>query len=92
MNSKAHTTFVGRPHAGLMMMGKLIKPSDPDVRTKRFLVFAGEDYSSFGGWDDALGSADTIDDAIEAVAGVSCDWWQVIDLHSGHEVARKVNP
>ena len=46
---------------------------------KPLLLFAGEHYYPSGGVNDFRGDFNTIEEAIEAIANSSCDWWHVAD-------------
>ena len=52
-------------------------------RPLNFALFAGDKYYPGGGWHDFKGSYNSLITAIEAVAGMSCDWWQVVDMSTG---------
>ncbi|WP_447776330.1 hypothetical protein [Variovorax boronicumulans] len=55
---------------------------------KRFALFAGRDYDhTGGGWRDFAGSFDDKHEAMEAGFESGMDWWHVIDLQTGEEVA-----
>lgn len=58
------------------------------VRTmKRFLLFVGRQYYPVGGWDDFVGSYDTLKEAEDALLGVRKDWWQIVDGEKGEQIA-----
>lgn len=46
---------------------------------KRFLLFKGDDYYPQGGFDDFVGSYDTVDEAMDAHKPESCQWAHVAD-------------
>jgi hypothetical protein len=61
---------------------------------KRFIVFAGRKDSTNGGWDDFVGSFDTLEEARAEAAARQEDgpftwenWTQVVDLQTGQKVA-----
>jgi hypothetical protein len=55
---------------------------------KRYLVFAGDDYYPCGGWDDFVGSWETIEEVREAmngrlkIPGDGWQWWHAVDTRS----------
>lgn len=51
-----------------------------------FYIFAGEDYYPCGGINDLIGSAASIDEAMEKLASGSYGWWHIVD--SNLEVVR----
>lgn len=60
---------------------------------KRYLLFGIVGYYPQGGWDDLLGMYDTLDEAKAAIEedkekGLyqSCDWYQIVDSHTGAKV------
>ncbi len=55
---------------------------------KRYVVFAADAYYPGGGWDDHVGSFDTVEEAIRAGEAAGCDAYHVIDLWSGRHVRR----
>ncbi len=57
------------------------------VKPKRFLVFVGHDQHPGGGWNDFIGSADTVEDAVAAAEGADYEWSQVVDTETGLAVA-----
>jgi hypothetical protein len=42
-------------------------------------IFAGEQYYPCGGVSDHQGSKDTLEEAMEFVANLKCDWWHIAD-------------
>lgn len=65
--------------------------------TKRYLVFAGENFYPDGGWDDIRGSFDTQEEAERFAHGITgrpggWDWGQVVDLMTGAIVSRRGKP
>ena len=50
---------------------------------KRYLLFAGDKYYPYGGWEDFKGSFDLETSALVAAANEAADWWQVVDTHTG---------
>lgn len=56
---------------------------------KRYLVFSGDVYYAAGGWSDFKGSFDLIAEAREHAGAEtwSGSWSQVIDSHTGKEIA-----
>lgn len=65
------------------------------IMTKRYLLFAGENYYPGGGWYDYRGSFDTAEEASQAggalhnkrINGAWVDWWHVTDMLTGKCVA-----
>lgn len=60
---------------------------------KRFLLFASSFYYPNGGWDDFIGSFDTVEGAVEFLTSVDKeevhhDWYQVVDTITFTIVAR----
>lgn len=57
---------------------------------KRFLLFNGQCYYPGGGWDDFIGSFDSLDEAksVYGGSGGTFDWFQVVDLETGTVVAK----
>lgn len=62
------------------------------IMTKRYLLFAGENYYPGGGWCDHRGSFDSAEEACQAGGAIHnkrvdggpwIDWWHVIDLLTG---------
>lgn len=57
---------------------------------KRFLLFAGEIYYAYGGWNDFVDSFDNCDHAIaqghKIVTRPDENWWHVVDTVSGEIV------
>lgn len=53
---------------------------------KRYLLFAGESYYPFGGWEDFRDSFDSITEATEAAGKLGSDWWHVVDSVTGQIV------
>lgn len=47
-----------------------------------FAVFAGSQYYPAGGWSDFKDTFDTPEEAMEFIANLNCDWWQIVDLHA----------
>lgn len=56
---------------------------------RRFLVFAGSRYHSFGGWGDYKSDHDTEDEAREGARRELrwCDWAELVDLQTGRREA-----
>lgn len=46
---------------------------------KRYLLFCGENYYPYGGWEDFKDSFDTIEECRMARTG---DWYQIIDTET----------
>lgn len=64
-------------------------PCGPANTLARFLLFAGDDYDSLGGWDDFDSWHEALDTAIaQGKALSSGDWFHVVDLHARDVVAR----
>jgi hypothetical protein len=55
------------------------------VVMKRYILFSGDYYYPSGGWNDAKGDFDTIEEAIRV--GSRADWFHVIDTETWSEVA-----
>ncbi len=54
---------------------------------KRYALFAGDQYYPSGGWDDFIGTYDSVEDALEAEAKrTRHDWYQIVDLTTGEQV------
>ena len=52
-------------------------------KTKRFLVFAGENYYPLGGWKDLVGSFDTLEECetfLLAQPVGKWEWNEIVDL------------
>jgi hypothetical protein len=45
-----------------------------------YLVFAGSNYYPSGGWRDYLGTFNSENEALKAIANLSysVDWWQIV--------------
>lgn len=61
---------------------------------KKYLVFAGQDYSLDGGMDDFLGKCDSITEAKEMLknypySSLGVDWWQIVDYKTMKIVEEK---
>lgn len=52
---------------------------------KRYLLFAGWVYYPGGGWEDFIGSFDTVEEAKAAIEG-SKDWAHIIDKETGEKI------
>lgn len=52
---------------------------------ERYLTFSGDHYYPQGGWDDLVGSSETLADAI--LMGEREEWWHVIDSRTLEVVA-----
>lgn len=51
---------------------------------KRYLLFGGDTYYPFGGWEDFFDSYDTIEEARKhARRKPRWDWWHVVDSQTG---------
>lgn len=48
----------------------------------KYLVFAGNQSYPNGGWNDLVGSFGTYEEAITAIANLSCDWWHIVEVES----------
>jgi hypothetical protein len=55
---------------------------------KRFLLFAGDEYYSRGGWSDFKGSFDSIIGAVREVDSCGSEWYQVVDSVTGTIIAQ----
>jgi hypothetical protein len=57
----------------------------------KFALFGGDNAYAAGGWQDFLGSFDSIEKAKIRAADVDehigIDWWHVVDLETGRYVA-----
>ena len=65
----------------------------------RFLIFAGEDYSTgAGGWLDYQGAAVSVDEAKRLLVAliqagdVVAEWWHIVDSDVGQIVAQQGDP
>lgn len=57
-------------------------------KVKRFVLFAGRDYDhTAGGWREYVGDYDHLHEARGVGIASRMDWWNVIDLETGEEVA-----
>ena len=45
----------------------------------RYFAFAYNTYYPAGGWDDLIGTFDTEIEALEAIANIHPDNWQIVD-------------
>jgi hypothetical protein len=54
---------------------------------KRYMLFAGDDYYPAGGWDDFIGSFDSVEDAMASFPRDRYDWWHIVDATIGQEVS-----
>lgn len=43
-----------------------------------YLLFAGDSYYPCGGWHDFEGSFISIEDAMERLDSIRCDWWHIV--------------
>jgi hypothetical protein len=54
-----------------------------------YLVFAGYHYYPSGGWSDYQGSYSSEKEALQAIANLSYDWWQIVCgeeiINQGHK-------
>ena len=57
---------------------------------KRYWLFAGEEYYPLGGMKDFRGSFETDEAAMSALTK-SCDWWHILDSHTGKVVGVQDN-
>jgi hypothetical protein len=55
----------------------------------RYILFAGADYYPSGGWRDVVASYPTLEDALNIAAGITDDWWHIVDAESGDIVKFK---
>lgn len=85
-HTPGRSDFVPAPVTGVLAGSEIVREAGPDTRTRRYLVFASSYYYPTGGWNDCLGSADTIEAARAAAAASKNDWSQIIDLETGKEV------
>lgn len=53
---------------------------------KKYLLFAGDYYYPAGGFNDFIGSFDSIDEAKQAYA--NCDWVHIVDSETEKIIAR----
>lgn len=52
--------------------------------TKRFLLFAGENYYPCGGWADFISAFPCMEEAVSAAHKlIDCNWWHIVDLEEG---------
>jgi hypothetical protein len=54
---------------------------------KRYLLFAGSAYYPLGGWDDFKGDFDDAKEAMARVAHLQDDWWHLVDIEEGKQIA-----
>jgi hypothetical protein len=48
---------------------------------KRYLLFAGHNYESYGGWENFIDYYDDLKEAITAGKNLGrYDWWHVVDI------------
>lgn len=52
-----------------------------------FALFGGKYHHPEGGWNDLIGSFETVDQAKDECKGRGLDWWQVVELSTGVVVA-----
>lgn len=50
---------------------------------ERYLLFAGNMYYPYGGWNDLVDSYETIEDAVEFAKEKNFEWWHVVDPSFG---------
>lgn len=55
---------------------------------KRYLVFSGKDHYPRGGWEDFVGSFDTIDECGKSFTSEPNSWMHIVDSNTGEVVAR----
>jgi len=55
---------------------------------KRFLVFTGDEHYPNGGWDDFVGSFDTLAEAMDRLILKRADWGQIVDSQTGDIIKR----
>jgi hypothetical protein len=53
---------------------------------KRYAAFSGSNYYPDGGWDDFVGTYDTLEEARMAQRPNDNDWQHVVDLETGEKV------
>jgi len=54
---------------------------------KRYLAFAGETYYPGGGWEDYIGTYDTIEEARAVLKEkYNHGWWQIVDTTTMQEI------
>lgn len=58
---------------------------------KRFLLFCGDDYYPYGGWEDFSESFDDFEETKNAAKG-SGEWWHIVDQEKGEIVLHKGGP
>lgn len=57
---------------------------------KRYLLFYGDNYYPFGGWEDFKGSFATPDEAMVGLrsSGDWSDWYHIVDSETGRIVQK----
>ncbi len=53
--------------------------------SKRFLLFAFDCYYPTGGWNDFIGSYDSLDEASTAAKHCNYDFKQIVDIETGEK-------
>lgn len=48
----------------------------------RFLVFIGDTYYPSGGWGDFHRGFSSIEECLEYIKAIKCDWWQIVDAQT----------
>lgn len=49
---------------------------------KRFLVFSGYFHDTTGGWNDYVGTFETVDEARAAAKNANDQWWHIVDTQT----------
>lgn len=49
---------------------------------KRYLVFSGYFRDPTGGWDDYVGTFDTLDECRDVIKNADDQWWHIVDTHT----------
>ena len=69
----------------------------PNRKSKRFWLFGAAEYEAYIGMKDFIADFDTLDEARSEVERLKAsrdymdpcvEWWQIIDIDAGEEVAR----
>lgn len=58
----------------------------------RYVLFAGDRFYPGGGWNDYHSSYSSLEDAQKAAAQCKADWWHIVDMQTGREVADYLSP
>lgn len=59
---------------------------------KRYLLFCGYTYYPGGGWEDFVGTYDTVRECILALIDTHSDWYQIVDSQIMREIRIENEP